>query len=119
MAANMIERSAIQAALKLHLSICDQNCCDHKMYQYLLEQGHALEPCFGEITSQVKSVKCKGKINKRVTFANTIQFEDGALEQLNIYKIALENPKQVYLYGCHFVECTSKELLYVQLVYDD
>ena len=89
------------------------------MYQYLLEQGHALEPCFGEITSQVKSVKCKGKINKRVTFANTIQFEDGSLEQLNIYKIALENPKQVLLYGCNFVECSCKELLYVQLVYVD
>ena len=37
MAADMIQRSAIQAALKLHLSICDQNCCEHNMYQYLLE----------------------------------------------------------------------------------
>ena len=119
MAADMIQRSAIQAALKLHLSICDQNCCDHKMYEYLLEQGHALEPCFGEITNQVRSVKIKGKINKRVHFVDTIQLEDGSLEKLNNYKIALENPKQVLLYGCNFVECSSKELLYVQLVYVD
>ena len=119
MAANMIERSAIQAALKLHLSIFDQNCGEHNMYQYLLEQGHDLEPNFGEITSQVRSVKSKRKINKRVNFVDKIQFEDGSLDQLNIFKIALEIPEQVYLYGSNFVECTSKELQYVQLLSDN
>ena len=89
------------------------------MYQYLLEQGHGLEPNFGEITSQVRSVKSKRKMNKRVNFVNKIQFEDGSLDQLNIFKIALEIPEQVYLYGSNFVECTNKELQYVQLLSDN
>ena len=61
MAADRIQRSAIQAALALHLNICDQNCCNHKLFEYLIEQGHSLEPCYGEISNQVKSIKIKGK----------------------------------------------------------
>ena len=116
MAADRIQRSAIQAALALHLNICDQNCCNHKLYEYLIEQGHSLEPCFGEISNQVKSVKIKRKIDKKVNFVDTIQCEDGSIEKVNNYKIALENYEQVLLYCCHFIECSSKELLFVQLV---
>ena len=72
MAADRIQRSAIQAALALHLEICDQNCCNHKLFEYLMGQGHSLEPCFGEISSQVKSVKIKGKMKKKSIF--TIKF---------------------------------------------
>ena len=119
MAANMSQRSAIIEALRLHLNICDKNCCEHKMYYYLVEQGHALEPNFGEITSQVRSVNSKRRINKRVNFVDNIQFEDGSRGQLNSFKITFENPEQVYLYGSHFVECTSKELQYVKLLADN
>ena len=119
MAANMSQRSAIIEALKLHLNICDKNCCEHKMYYYLVEQGHALEPNFGEITSQVRSVNSKRRINKRVNFVDYIQFEDGSRGQLNIFKITVENPEQIYLYGSHFVECNSKELQYVKLLSDN
>ena len=35
---------------------------------------------------------------------------------LKSYKLALENYKQVILYNCHFIECSIKELLFVQLV---
>ena len=119
MAANMSQRSAIIEALKLHLNICDKNCCEHKMYHYLVEQGHALEPNFGEITSQVRSVNSKRRINKRVNFVDNIQFEDGSRGQLNIFKITVENPEQIYLYGSHFVECNSKELQYVKLLSDN
>ena len=115
----MSQRSAIITALKLHLNICDKNCCEHNMYQYLVEQGHALEPNFGEITSQVGAVNSKRKINKRVNFVDKIQFEDGSLDQLNIFKTAFGIPEQVYLYGSNFVECTSKELQYVQLLSDN
>ena len=47
------------------------------------------------------------------------QFEDGTRGQLNSFKITFENPEQVYLYGSHFVECTSKELQYVKLLADN
>ena len=116
MAADRIQRSAIQAALSLHLEICDQNCCNHKLFKYLIEQGHSLEPFFGEISNQVRSVKIKGKIDKKVNFYDKIQCDDGSIEVLQSYKIALENSKQVILYYCHFIECSIKELLFVQLV---
>ena len=116
MAADMIQRSAIQAALALHLEICTQNCCNHKLFEYLIEQGHSLEPFFGEISNQIRSVKIKGKKDKKVNFADTIQCEDGSIEMLHSYKVALENSKQVLFYYCHFIECSLKELLFVQLV---
>ena len=88
------------------------------MYYYLVEQGQALEPNFGEITSQVKSVNSNRKIKKRVNFANKVQFQDGSRSQLNSFKITLNIPEQIYLYGSHFVECSNKELQYVKLLAD-
>jgi len=117
-AANLSQRSANIAALKLHLEICSKNCFEHDMYYYLVEQGQALEPNFGEITSEVKSVNSNRKIKKRVNFATKVQFQDGSRSQLNSFKITLNIPEQIYLYGSHFVECSNKELQYVKLLAD-
>merc|ERR1711873_313714 len=117
-AANLSPRSANIAALKLHLEICNKNCCEHDMFYYLVEQGQALEPDFGEITSQVESVNSNRKIKKRVNFATKVQFQDGSRSQLNSFKITLNIPEQIYLYGSHFVECSNKELQYVKLLAD-
>ena len=117
-AANLSQRSANIAALKLHLEICNKNCCEHDMFYYLVEQGQTLEPNFGEITSEVESVNSNRKIKKRVNFATKVQFQDGSRSQLNSFKISLNIPEQIYLYGSHFVECSNKELQYVKLLAD-
>ena len=55
-------------------------------------------------------------MDKKVNFYDKIQCDDGSIEVLKSYKLALENSKQVILYNCHFIECSIKELLFVQLV---
>ena len=115
MAADMIQRSAIQSALALHLEICTQHCSSHDLFKYLIDQGHSLEPFFGEISNKIVSVKNKGKKDKKVKFADTVQCDDGSINKLHSYKVALENSKQVLFYYCHYIECSLKELLFVQI----
>ena len=83
-----------------------------------MEQGQALEPNFGEITSEVEPIYSKRKIKKRVNFATKVKFNDGSRSLLNSFKISLNIPEQIYLYGSHFVECSNKELQYVKLLAD-
>ena len=115
MAADMIQRSAIQAALALHLEICTQHCSSHDLFKYLIDQGHSLEPFFGEISNKIVSVKNKGKKDKKVKFADTVQCDDGSMNKLHSYKVALENTKQVLFLYCYYIDCSMKELLFVQI----
>ena len=88
------------------------------MYLYLVEQGKALEPNFGELTSEVESVHSNKKLNKRVKFANKVHYQDGSRCQLNSFKISLNIPEQIYLFGSYFVECSNKEIQFVKLLAD-
>ena len=87
------------------------------MFAYLVDQGKTLEPNYGEIT-KVESVHSKKKINKRVKFANKVHFQDGSRGDLNSFKISLNFPEQIYLFGSYFVDCSNKELEYVKLLAD-
>merc|ERR1712014_285996 len=62
---NLSQRSANMTAFQLHLEICCENCKEHDMFSYLVEQGKTLEPNYGELT-KVESICSKEKVNKRV-----------------------------------------------------
>ena len=89
MAADMIQKSSIQAALALHLEICTQHCSNHDIFKYLIDQGRSLDPFFGEISNKVVSLKNKGKKDKKVKFADRVQCNDGSMNKLHNYKVAL------------------------------
>ena len=116
-AANLSQRSANIAALQLHLEICCENCKEHDMFLYLVEQGKTLEPNYGELT-KVESIRSKKKINKRVQFANKVHFQDGSRGDLHSFKITLHFQEQIYLFGSYFLDCSIKELAYVKLLAD-
>ena len=116
-AANLSQRSANIAALRLHLEICCENCKEHDMFLYLVEQGKTLEPNYGELT-KVESIRSKKKTNKRVQFANKVHFQDGSRGDLHSFKITLHFQEQIYLFGSYFVDCSIKELEYVKLMAD-
>ena len=102
-------------AFQLHLEICCENCKEHDMFAYLVEQGKFLEPNYGELT-KVESICNKEKVNKRVKFAKKVNFQDGSLGDLHCYKISVNFQEQIYLFESHFIDCSMKELEYVKLM---
>ena len=68
------------------------------------------------MSKKILSLKNIGKKEKKVKFSSTVQCDDGSIDKLHSYKVALENSKQVLFYYCHYIECSLKELLFVQLV---
>ena len=61
------------------------------------------------------SLKDKGKKDKKVQFVDMVQYDDGSMDKLHSYKVALENNRQVLFLYCYYIECSMKELLFVQI----
>ena len=52
---------------------------------------------------------------KKVKFMDTVQYFDGSIDKLQSYMVALENNRQVLFLYCSYIECSMKELLFVQI----
>ena len=61
------------------------------------------------------ALKNKGIKDKKVQFMDTGQYFDGSSDKLRSYKVALENDKQVLFLYCSYIECSMKELMFVQI----
>ena len=116
MAANSQQKKSIISALSLHLEVCNKNCSNHDLFEYLIKQGHTLNEFYGEIPRHNKTIK-KNKIRpSQVHFDNTVHYSDGQTDNLCSYKIVMHHSKQV-LYLCNnYVDTSFKELECVPLV---
>ena len=61
------------------------------------------------------SLKNKRIKNRKVQFNDTVQYADGSKDTLQSYKVAIEFEKHVLFLYCFYVDCSIKELMFVQL----
>ena len=107
-----VQRQNVVKALRLHLSICHNNCTNHNLFYNLCENYDKLNHFYEEIPYGF----VKKKLNKgqSVKFANVVSFSNGEKGDLASYKISLDYVDNAYLLGNTLIDLTLKELTTVK-----